>query len=322
MRKRTLLPHHEYVIVGAGLAGATAAETLRHEGAQGRILLLSEEGHWPYQRPPLSKRFLTDDQNPAPVALFNETTVRELHIELRLSTRVASLDAPSHTLRTEAGETIRYQKLLIATGANPLRLTIPGVDLPGVHYLHSLSDALAMRKSVQSARRAVVIGGSFIGLEVASSLRRRGLEVTILERDELFSQLKTPLISRYFHQCFQQRGVDVLLGETPMAFRGRQRVQSVLTHTGRQLPCDMVVIGAGVVPATDFLRGCGLEMDQGIVVDRFLQSSHPDVLAAGDVAYFFDPVIGHHHRVEHWDNAVKQGRLAARNMLGKRQPYE
>ena len=322
MRKHKLSPHYEFVIVGAGLAGATAAETLRHEGAQGRILLLSEEAHWPYQRPPLSKRFLTDENSPAPVALFSEATVRDLRIELRLSTRVASLDAPSHTLHTEAAEAIGYQKLLIATGATPLPLNIDGANLPGVHYLHSLSDALAIRSSVESARRVVVIGGSFIGLEVASSLRRRGLEVTILERDDLFGQFKTPLISSYFQNCFKQRGVEVLLGETPAKFRGRQRVEAVLTHSGRQLPCDMVVIGAGVIPATGFLRGCGLEMDQGIVVDRFLQSSHPDVFAAGDVANFFDPVIGRHHRVEHWDNAVKQGRLAARNMLGKRQPYE
>ena len=316
-----MLPPYEFVIVGAGLAGATAAETLRHEGAKGRILLISDEAHWPYQRPPLSKRFLTEGKAPTPVALFSEATVRELDIELRLSTRVSSLDRLAHTLCTHRGESVGYSKLLIATGATPVRLDLPGSDLPGVHYLHSLSDAQALRTSIDMSRRAVVIGGSFIGLEVASSLRRRGLQVTLLERDELFGQLKTPLISRFFQRCFGEQGVEVLVGETAVSFLGHERVEAVVTAGGRTLPCDMVVIGAGVVPSLGFLQGGDLATDQGVVVDRFLQSQDPDVFAAGDVAYFFDPVIGHHHRVEHWDNAVKQGRLAARNMLGKRQPY-
>ena len=317
-----MLPPYEFVIVGAGLAGTTAAETLRHEGALGRILLISGEAHWPYQRPPLSKRFLTEDISPKPVALLSEATVRELDIELRLSTRVSSLDVTGHTLRTQQGESVGYRKLLIATGSTPVRLQLPGGHLPGVHYLHSLADAQALRSSLESAKQAVVIGGSFIGLEVASSLKRRGLGVTILERDELFGQLKTPLISSFFQRCFADQGVEVLVGEMPVAFRGDQRVDAVMTQGGRHLPCDMVVIGAGVVPATDFLQGSGLATHQGVAVDRFLQSHDPDVFAAGDMAYFFDPVVGHHHRVEHWDNAVKQGRLAARNMLGKRLPYE
>src|SRR5450830_1258458 len=274
-------PHADYLIVGAGLAGATAAETLRAEGA------------W-----------------------------QALGIELKLGCRVSRLDTARRTLHTEAGPSWTYGQLLIATGARPLRLELPGVELPGIHYLRSLADAQAIRASALQAQRAVVIGGSFIGLEVAASLRQRGIAVTLVERGDLFGRFNTPALSDFFQRCFTERGAQVLLGDSPVSFSGGDRVQAVHTLGGQVLPCDMVVIGAGISPETGFLEGSGLLLDEGVVVDRFLQASQPGVFAAGDVANFDDPVLGRRHRVEHWDNAIKQGRLAARNMLGQRLPYD
>lgn len=315
-------PVYDHVIVGAGLAGTHAAETLRLEGAQGSILLLSEEDQPPYQRPPLSKAFLTEASEPAPVPLMEPTSYQDLGIELRLRTRVDRLDLQGHSLHTQAGERIGYRKLLIATGSQPLRLNLPGAALAGVHYLRTLADAQAIRHSAAQARSAVVIGGSFIGMEVASSLMRRKIEVTLIEREALFGQFKTPVISDFFERCFTERGARVLIGDSPVALSGTQRVDAVQTQAGLSLPCDLVVIGTGVAPATDFAQGSGLDLQGGLVVDRFLQTAWPDVFAAGDVANFQDPVFGHRHRIEHWDNAIKQGRVAARNMLGQRVPYD
>jgi len=315
-------PHADYLIVGAGLAGATAAETLRAEGATGRIVVLGDEDQPPYQRPPLSKSFLSLNQTPRVSTVLAEGAWQALGIELVLGCRVSRLDTAQRTLYTEAGPSWTYGQLLIATGARPLRLALPGVDLPGIHYLRSLADAQALRASALQAKRAVVIGGSFIGLEVAASLRQRGIEVTLVERGDLFGRFNTPALSDFFHRCFTERGAQVLLGDSPASFSGADRVQAVHTVGGQVLPCDMVVIGAGISPETGFLEGSGLLLDEGVVVDRFLQASQTGVFAAGDVANFDDPVLGRRHRVEHWDNAIKQGRLAARNMLGQRLPYD
>ena len=315
-------PHADYQIVGAGLAGATAAETLRAEGATGRIVVLGDEDQPPYQRPPLSKSFLTLNQPPRVSTVLADGAWQALGIELVLGCRVSRLDTAQRTLYTEAGPRWTYGQLLIATGARPLRLELPGAELHGIHYLRSLADAQALRASALQARRAAVIGGSFIGLEVAASLRQRGIEVTLIERGDLFGRFNTPALSDFFHRCFTERGAQVLLGDSPVFFSGSDRVQAVHTQGGQVLACDMVVIGAGVQPQIGFLEGSGLQLDEGVVVDRFLQASQPGVFAAGDVAYFDDPVLGRRHRVEHWDNAIKQGRLAARNMLGQRLPYD
>ena len=313
---------YEFVIVGAGLAGTTAAEMLRHEGASGGILLLSEESYPPYERPPLSKALLTKKPEPPPHPILDDAIFRELQIKLQLCTRVLSLNTHRRSLLTSTGQRLRYQRLLIATGAHPVRLKLPGEPLQGIHYLRTLDDARALRVSAHKSRRAVVIGGSFIGLEVAASLLSMGVQVTLLERESLFTRFKTQTISAFFHRCFIQQGAQVLLGDMPSSFSGRRRVQAVHTERGRILQCDMVVIGAGVVPNVEFLKGSGLELNDGIVVDRFLQTSKPHIYAAGDVACFFDPIVGRHRRVEHWDNAVKQGRVAASNMLDMRLPYE
>ncbi len=314
--------HFDFVVIGGGLAGASAVETLRSEGATGSIALLSEEDQLPYQRPPLSKSFITSEKTPAPSLILSEAKYRELDVEVRLKQRVSSVNASAHILHTLARSALHFGQLLIATGAAPNRLSIPGATLPGIHYLRSMKDAQGIRADAHKARRAVVIGGSFTGLEVAGSLRQLGIEVTLIERVEILERLRTPKISAFFHDVFKQHGVEVIIGDAPASFRGKKGVTAVLTQGGRTLPCDMVVIGTGVTPETDFLRGSGITLDQGIVVDRFLQTNQPAIFAAGDVANFFDPVFNCQHRIEHWDNAVKQGRLAARNMLGQHLAYD
>lgn len=314
--------HFDFIVVGGGLAGATAVETLRTEGAEGSILLLGAEPHLPYHRPPLSKIALTAEQAPPPRQVLSKARYGELAVELLLGTPVSAIDPRRKSVRTKPGAEIHYEQLLVATGASPKRLSLPGAALPGVFYLRSLDDAEAIRARARDARRAVVVGGSFIGLEVAASLRQIGLEVTLLERSELLGKLHMPGVSVFLQRGFDQHGVDIIVGDSPAAFRGETTVEAIQTQGGRTISCDMVVIGAGVNPETGFLQGSGIAVDNGIVVDRFLQSSQPGVFAAGDVANFFDPIFSRQRRVEHWDNAIRQGRTAARNMLGQRVPYD
>ena len=312
----------DFVVVGGGLAGATAVETLRAEGAEGGILLLGAERHLPYQRPPLSKLAITAERAPPPRLILSQSRYRELDIDLVLDSPVTAVDSKRQMLHTLPGKKIHYQKLLIATGASPCRLSLPGAALPGIFHLYSLTDAESIRSSAHKGRHAVVIGGSFIGLEVAASLRQRGLAVTLIERGVLLNKLHNPEMSSFFKRAFEAQGVEVIVGDAPAMFQGEAAVEAVVTQAGRTIACDMVVIGAGVSPETGFLRGSGIEVGDGIVVDRFLQTTQPNVFAAGDVANFFDPVFNRQHRIEHWDNAIKQGKLAARNMLGQRLPYD
>ena len=311
----------DFVILGGGLAGVTAAETLRNEGAQGRILLLTQEAHLPYQRPPLSKRILLGDAVPSSSLILSAAKYQELSIDVRLGVCVTSVQPIQQTVRTRQHAVIHYKNLLIATGAKPLRLSIAGESLQGVHYLRTLSDAQAIWHGMQRSRRAVVVGGSLMGLELAATLRQKGLEVTLIERDSVLEKLSTPEISIYFQQRLEAQGIQVLTGETPASFQGQTTVQAVLTSAGKTVDCDLVLVAIGVEPDVSFLNNSGIKLDNGVRVDRFLQTNKPHVFAAGDVANFHDDVFNCQHRIEHWDNAVKQGRLAARNMMGKHLPY-
>ncbi|MDD2544742.1 MAG: FAD-dependent oxidoreductase [Burkholderiaceae bacterium] len=313
--------HFDFVVIGGGVAGATAAETLRAEGAEGSILLLAAEPHPPYKRASLSMAFLSEAQAPEPQWALPAGAYGALDIDLRLGTRVARLDTTERLLWTDCGECVHFGQLLIATGSRALQLDLPGATLDGIHGLRSLADAQGLRADLQTARRAVVIGGSFTGLEVAASLRQRGLEVTLIERAGLLDALHRPDIAAFFEGVLKAQGVRVLTGDAPRAFDGTERVTAVHTVGGHTLPCDLVVLGIGVAPDTGFLEGSGLATDEGIVVDRFLQTAVPGIFAAGDVASFFDPVFQRQRRIGHWDNAVKQGRLAARNMRGQHLPY-
>ncbi len=324
----TMTRQVEFMVIGGGLAGATCAETLRAEGATGSILLIGEEPGLPYQRPPLSKTFITSAQESTARPVVSEARFKELDIDVALGRPVASVDARKRLVRLHAdagqpADQIHFGHLLIATGASPVRLSIPGADLGGIHYLRSIADARALRSSALKAQHAVVIGASFIGVEIAASLCQRGVKVTIVEeRAHVLGKMKTPALSAYFKSVLESHGVEVILRDAPASFAGSAQVEAVFTREGRTLPCDMVVVGIGVTPDTGFLHGSGIHVNHGVLVDRFLQTNHHSIFAAGDVANFFDPVFNEQHRIEHWDNAIRQGRLAARNMLGRHEAYD
>lgn len=311
----------EFLLIGGGLASANAAQTLRQEGAEGRILIVGEESLAPYHRPPLSKQSSQTDKTTAPRFVLDANTCQELAIDLKLSSIVSAFDTESKVITLGSGERIRYDKALIATGASPTPLNITGTDLNGVHYLRTFENAVAIRVDAQRAKHAVVIGGGFIGLEVVSLLVAQGITVTLIETRALLCKLHADNISSYVETILDQHKVNYILDDVPVAIEGGKRVTAVRTANGQTLPCDMVVIGAGVTPRTEFLHSTNIICDDGILVNEYLQTSDPFVYAAGDVANAYHPLFKQYFRVEHWDNAIKQGRLAARNMLGRREPY-
>lgn len=312
----------DFLLLGGGLASATAAEALRLEGAKGSIVIVSAEPELPYQRPPLSKSILLSGVADELAPVLTASDYRDLDIQLLRSTRALSVDAQGRTVATDRAGRLGYGKLLIATGARPLRLHLPGSELPGIHSLRDVADALALHAVAHRGARAVVIGASFIGMEVTTTLRKLGVHVTLLaQHGRIFDTLQAPAISRFFFEQCANRGVEVCEGE-PVAFEGGDHVRAVVTTHGQRLPCDFVVTGIGVAPEVRFLEGSGIALADGVVVDERLQTNVPDVFAAGDAAAFFDPVFRVRRRGEHWDNAVKQGKLAAKNMLGQRLPLD
>jgi NADPH-dependent 2,4-dienoyl-CoA reductase/sulfur reductase-like enzyme/predicted acylesterase/phospholipase RssA len=316
----------DFLLLGGGAASAVAAATLRCEGATGSILIVSAEAVPPYFRPQLSKQYLLGVPGESLRPMYAPGFYQEQAIQLALNTRATSLDTAKKLLTTSDGREIQYGQLLIATGGRPKRLGVPGADLPGIHYLRNKEDCEAVQGAASRATRAVVIGGSFLGIEIAMSLIELGLGVTVIEEGgTILPHLESPILSDFFRHQAEEKGVSVVTHDTVMAFHGRHRVEEVETRSGLRLPCDLVVISIGVGPAAEFLEGSGIvrEKEEGwIVVDELLRTSDPNVFAAGDVVDFYDPVFGQRRHIEHWDNAIKQGRLAAKNMLGRRLRYD
>jgi NTE family protein len=315
--------HADFLLLGGGQACVSAAETLRTEGAKGRILLVSDELLVPYGHSYLSKQFLMGAMPEEKLAINSEAYYREHEIELMLGIAAVSIDTANRLVRTDHAGDIHFDKLLIATGTKPIRPAIPGLGLSGVHNLHTLADAEAIRHSARNARRAVVLGGSFLGIETATSLTRIGVHVVLIEENDiLLSQLAAPELSAFFSRFCTEQGIELHLKEAAAAFQGDGRVEAVVTRSGAILPCDIVVVATGATPAIGFIRDSDILSDDGILVNQYLETNVPGIFAAGDVAIFFDVVFKARRRIEHWDNAVKQGRLAARNMLGRRLAYD
>ena len=305
-----------FVVVGAGLGGAKAVETLRRAGFDGRIVLIGEEPGAPYDRPPLSKGFLAEPEAETPY--LHEAGYYAAHdVELWTGTRVAALDPGSATITTEGGERLRYDVLLLATGSSPRRLRVPGAQLGGVRYLRTLADAEILRADLRGSGRVVVVGGGWIGTEIAAAARQLGREVVLVHRGAMpLEGMLGPDVARVYRDLHLEHGAQLVSGDVE-AVLGRDQVEGVRTADGRVIEGDLLVVGIGARPRTELAEAAGLNVDDGIVVDEHLRASAPGVFAAGDVARAWHPLFGTSLRVDHWANALNQGRIAAANMLGR-----
>jgi 3-phenylpropionate/trans-cinnamate dioxygenase ferredoxin reductase component len=311
-----------FVIVGASLAGAKAAEALRKDGFDGEVTLIGEEGERPYERPPLSKQYLRGEEGPEKLFVHKEGYYDAAGIELRLGQTVASIDVDGRAVELGSGERLPYTSLLLTTGAGPRRLNLPGADLEGVHYLRTLANSAALREAIEGAGRVAVIGAGWIGCEVAASARVMGRPVVMVEMAELpLQSVLGPELGRFYRDVHAGHGVEMRFGAATEALVGSGRVEGVRLAGGEVLPADVVVVGVGVAPATELAEKAGIDVKNGVLTNEYLESSSPGIFAAGDVANAFHPVFGQRVRVEHWANARNQGPVAARNMLGKRRPY-
>jgi len=311
-----------FVIVGANLAGGRAALALRAEGFAGRIVLIGEEPDPPYERPPLSKEYLRGDIPKEKLLIAGPEVYEDRRIDLMLGTRATRIDLHAHVVELDAGARIDYDKLLLATGAYPRKLEVPGSQLEGIYELRTRGDSERIAAEFAPGRRLTVIGAGFIGAEIAASARSKGLDVTVVEA------LSVPLLRALgeemggiYADIHRDHGVHLHTNEAIERFEGDTHVQRVITSTGRSIDCDFVVVGVGVAPANELAEAAGIEVDNGIVVNEYCETSAPDVYACGDVANFFHPLLGHRLRIEHWSNAQNQGVAAAKSMLGIREPY-
>jgi 3-phenylpropionate/trans-cinnamate dioxygenase ferredoxin reductase subunit len=312
-----------FVIAGASLAGAKAAETLRSEGFDGRVVLIGAEDERPYERPPLSKEYLRGEAGREKVYVHDEGFYAEREIDLRLGRTVTGLETSARRVTLDDGEQLPYDRLLLATGAEPRRLSIPGGELEGVHYLRSVGDSDALRERLDRGGSVVVVGAGWIGSEVAASARQRGLDVTVVEPMSVpLERVLGPELGAVYRDIHADHGVRMLLGTGVEAFEGGGAVERVRTGDGNELECDFVVVGVGVQPRSSLATAADLPVDDGVLVDQFLQTSVRGVFAAGDVANAWHPFFRDRIRVEHWANALSQGPAAARNMLGGAEPYE
>jgi 3-phenylpropionate/trans-cinnamate dioxygenase ferredoxin reductase subunit len=314
-------PVERVAVVGAGLAGATAVETLRAEGFEGDVVLVGGEQHLPYERPPLSKGYLWGTE-PLEKAFVHEAAWYDDHrVELRLGTVVTGIDLDSHTLDL-GGDALGYDRLLLTTGAAARRL--PPADDSGAPttYLRTIEDSKRLRTALQPGSRVLIVGGGWIGLEVAAAARTAGCEVVVLEVLELpLVRMLGREVAEVFASLHVSHGVDLRTNTRIASVEHRSGEVVVTLGDGSTVRADLLVVGVGATPSTALAEAAGLRTDDGVVVDEQLRTSHPDVLAAGDVANAFHPVLRRHVRVEHWDNAVEQARTAARNLLGAQQPY-
>ena len=312
-----------HVIVGAGLAGAKTAEALREEGFEGRIVLIGDEADRPYERPPLSKEFLRGESDREAAYVHSEAFYADSDLELRTGVAATAIDLDSRALALSTGDRLAFDRLLLATGAEPRRLPIEGTELPGVHYLRRLGDADELRHGFAAASHVVVIGGGWIGAEVAASARQLGLDVSIVEPAEaLLERTLGRELGDFYGAVHRDHGVGVLTGSAPVKLDGAGRVERVRLHDGRAVDCDLVVVGIGVVPRTELAETAGVLVENGILTTKSLETNVPGIHAAGDVASAHHPFYGRRVRVEHWANALNQPAIAARAMLDKPAWYE
>jgi 3-phenylpropionate/trans-cinnamate dioxygenase ferredoxin reductase subunit len=316
-------PNRTFIIVGAGLAGAKAAETLRAEGFDGRLLLFGDEPVRPYERPPLSKTYLRGESTFDEAAVHDADFYKTHEIELHTSTVVASLDPAESQVQLAAGARLAYDRLLLTTGAAPRRPNVPGVELEGFHLLRTVADSDAIRTAATAGTPVVVIGAGWIGSEVAASARQLGADVTMVDIAAVpLERVLGPEVGAVYRDLHASHGVRLRLGVGIDAMKGAGRIEEVRLSDGSVLPAGAVVAGIGVLPRTELAAAAGLHIDNGVLTDAQLTTSAPQVFAAGDVASAWHPTYGAPIRLEHWSAALNQGPVAAMNMLGMVTPYE
>jgi 3-phenylpropionate/trans-cinnamate dioxygenase ferredoxin reductase subunit len=313
----------EHLLIGGGMASAHCAAELRDRGAEGPILLVGREPDPPYERPPLSKEYLRGEASREDALVNPAGWYEQNDVEMLSGTNVMSLDPAARTAKLQGGEEVAFERALLATGAMVNILRVEGAGNEGIHYLRAFGNADAIRADAESAGHVVLIGGSYIGAEVAASLRAQGVECTVVMMEETtLSRTFGEDAGCWFQQRLEEHGVTVHGGEELEAFEGDGRVKAVVTKSGRAIECDTVVVGAGVRPDAMLAQRAGLEVDDGIVCDSKLQTSAEGIYAAGDCCSYDSVVHGRRLRVEHWDVAMQQGMHAARNMLGEECDYD
>jgi 3-phenylpropionate/trans-cinnamate dioxygenase ferredoxin reductase component len=311
------------VIVGASLAGGTAAATLREEGFDGRVILVGEELSPPYERPPLSKEYLRGEVSFADALVRPEDFYTSNDIETHFGVRATRVDATEKTVELSSGDRIPFDKVLITTGSRNRRFPIPGLDLEGIYDLRTIEDCDRIKKEIVPGRRAAVVGMGFIGSEIASSLRQMDVEVVAVEGGRFpLANVLGEGIGRIMEHIHRDHGVEMVFEDRVSGFEGNGHVERIVTQGGRRIDCDFAVVGVGVEPVTDVVAGSGIDIDNGILVDEYCRTNVDGVFAAGDVTNHYHPVFRQRMRVEHWHNALNQGAVAARNMMGRVSVYD
>ena len=313
----------KYVILGGGMVAGYAAKELANLGLKpGELMIISSDTALPYERPPLSKSFLSGKDAEETLLINGVDFYKDHGIEVRLGTTAESLDVKNKRVRAGSGEEFAFQKLLLATGARARTLDCPGSDLANVCYLRSLNDSKNIRSRAASAKEAVVIGGGFIGMEVASVLAQKNIDITmIIQEDRVWRRVFTPEMSTFFERYYAARGVRLVKQAKVAALEGKEAVRSVALAGGNRISCDLVVAGIGALPNTDLFKKSDIAVDNGVVVNEYLEASQPDCYAAGDMTNYPDVIFEKRRRVEHWDNAVAQGQHWARIVADDRQPF-
>ncbi len=315
---------YTYVIIGGGLAGQRAAQGIRKVDTEGTVALVTQEPHMPYERPPLSKGYLTGEEGLDAVYLKDDAWYDEHAITVMTGARATELDAEAHTVTLDDGRELGYEKLLLATGGHAWRLPLPGADLENVFTLRTIEDADAIREAAAGAGQALVLGGSFIGSEVAASLTQSGVDVTmVFPESRLLERIVPEDLSAFLREKFERQGVRILDGTKPERLEGDGTVERAMLDSGQTLEVDLVVMGVGIRLNTALAESAGLELTERkeVIVDEHLRTSDPDIYAAGDIAAWPDPTFERRLRVEHWDVARRQGRRAGGNMAGEENPY-
>ena len=310
------------MVIGAGQAGGWTAKSLRADGFDGRILIIGDEPIGPHERPPLSKGVLLGDAESDSCLLWPPGTLEAEGVELRLNSRVVSIDADGHTLTLDDGTAVDWSKLMIATGGRARTLGVPGADLEGVHTLRSVADAETIRPRLKPGATIVVIGAGWIGLEVAAAARKRGANAIVVElMDRVCARALTPEMSAWVHDLHVRNGVEIRLNCGFERFAGDRALDRIVLSDGSEIACDIAVVGIGLVPNVELAEAAGLEIDNGIVVDEHGRTSHPDIFAAGDVANHPNVLLGRRIRLESWENAQNQAINTAKAMLDAPEPY-